>query len=433
MKTKAGMVKIVEKLTMRIKDKEEKYLVNLISIILIATPFIDLLNGLLAGFSFSPGQLIRPIFMFISLVVIYLYSKKYLYYLGLLIGTMSLTTIIDFILFGDSVIDQMIWNLRILNTLVLTVLFIVALPRLTDTFVNKSIKYIEVVVGFISFVILFSALTNSGFNTYGGQGVGFKGFFLGQNDITAVISMCFPIALYSLIHNRDHRIPRSANVLVTLFASILLGTKSGMIFILGSFIAVLFITKDQLKLKEIFLKNAIKILVSAIAVISSFLWFFWETLVSWVNYQLHFLFSSSNFITFLLSGRNKAVQPMFEVLADNPIYIFIGSTFNKGQKLISEKVGYDAFVEFDPLSIFFYNGIFVFILYMAIYISICNISLNDIRNSVGEKQIILIAFIIGAVYSTFGGHVLPSGIAGTYFSYFAGLVFYHFKHSAKKA
>lgn len=409
----------------------------LTSFLLIISPVIDLLNGVFSKLSFfSPGQIFRPFIMLLSIVLIYFLSKRAFKLLLIIIGAMGITALLNYFLFHQSLQEQVLWNARIMYTLVLTILFISSFSSFNERFINRSITYLEIAVGLIAFVIVLSALTGTGFNTYEtAQGVGNKGFFLGQNDITAIISLSFPLVMYRFITEKENKITRGLNVLAVFFAAILLGTKSGLFFIFISLGIIIYIFAEP-KRAVSFVKKNIKpfmiISILIIILITGFSLYFKQSLENWISYQAYFFLKSHSFITYLLSGRNKSILPMLEVLKDHPVYLFIGTTFIKGQQLISDKIGYPIFVEFDPLSIFFYNGIFIFILYFLVYIRLFKYIPTLLKGSILDK-ILLLSFGIGLLYSTLGGHVLPSGIAGTYFAYSSGLVAYFGRRSLGKS
>lgn len=393
--------------------------------IMLITPIIDLLNGILREISFSPGQIIRSIILLFAYVLTYFFSRRDFIYLNILLGVLGLILLIHVFVFNEPIAGQIIWNARIMYTLILIVYFRSVFPKLSKLFRNNLLVYLEYAVSFISIVILLSALSNTGFSTYeNGSGVGYKGFFLGQNDITAVISMIFPILLYRLISIRKNRVIRIINVTVVLFAAVLLGTKSGLAFIILSILGVGCLVISQKKHLNFFKQRKKYFIYSAVSfvlVTTTFLFFVRESLLKWLDFQLFFLNKSNSFLTFILSGRNKSIQPMLEVLWENPIFFFIGSTFNKGQKLIGNKLGYHAFIEFDPISILYYNGILVFLLYFYVFFQLFKYIPYLIKCNI-ETKVILISFGIGFLYSSLGGHVLPSGIAGTYFAVLFGLI-----------
>lgn len=393
--------------------------------ILIITPLIDLLNGILREVSFSPGQIIRSFIMLLAYVLTCFFSRKNFLYLNILLGVLGITLIIQFVLFNELIAGQIIWNARIMYTLILSIYFGSVFSRISKKYQNNILAYFEFAVSFISIVILISALTHTGFSTYeNGSGVGNKGFFLGQNDITAVISMSFPILIFRLVSIRNNRVIRLINIIVVLFAAILLGTKSGLAFIALSILGVgclVISPKKHLNFLKEKKKYFIYSTVSFLLVTTTFLFVIRDSLFKWLSFQLFFLNKSNSFLTYLLSGRNKSIQPMLEVLWENPIFIFIGSTFYNGQELISNKLGYHAFIEFDPISIFYYNGIFVFLMYFFVIFHLFKYIPKLMKSNI-ERKVILFSFCIGLLYSSLGGHVLPSGIAGTYFALLVGLI-----------
>ncbi|MFS0821578.1 O-antigen ligase family protein [Bacillus sp. 1P02SD] len=416
-----------------IKTKDSRSLSGkFIILVILISPIIDLFNGLLLDkVPISPGQIIRPLFMLVGLYILLMFRKKSFIYFSIVAFFMVLSLSIYTLLFGGSTFSNLVWDFRLLFTLTIVLVYVNFLRIQKKKFVKKVLLYVECTIAFIAAVIVISSILNIGFNTYtANNGVGNKGFFIGQNDVTSIFSMIFPILLVQFITIRTNRILRIVNLTLVIFATILLGTKSGMAFILlGAILVLAFHFKEKNFHEGIFkdIKRKKKQIITIITLILSaliiFVLVFKSSLLDWLSYQLYFLNHSNNFLTYLLSGRNKSIQPMFEILIENPIFILIGSTFQEGQNLLSQKLGFPAFVEFDPLSVLFYNGIIVFSLILILFLYLFKKSFKLFKGDIYNKAI-GISFWIGVLYSSLGGHVFPSGISGSYFAMICGLVIY---------
>lgn len=395
-------------------------------LIVLLTPFIDVLNGiLLERVSISPGQIFRIGILIYGVYILAKYSFKLflLFMLILIVSNMSLLFSIH--LYGVNVFLNLIWDIRIIFTIVLILLFIMVIP-FKSNYSQKLLYCCEFSMFIISIVILYGTITGAGFQTYD-VGVGGKGFFQGQNDLSAVFSMLFPLTLVQLILDERFRLIRLINLMCTLLAIVFLGTKSAIIsVILGSIITIslTFFSKRKktLHARRILILSislVISVILVALLVINKFS----DLIEDWINYQLYFLNTSTHILTYILSGRNLVINPILEVYKNNPLIIFFGTSFEEGQRLLSSITGYFTFVEFDPLAVLFYKGLIEYCLITSIFIYIIKYSLYLLKGNELDKAV-FVGLWGGILNSAFAAHVIASGLAGTYLAIISGLAVY---------
>ncbi|NLP52714.1 O-antigen ligase family protein [Bacillus sp. RO1] len=212
---------------------------NLFLLFIILQPILDVLTAFSIYYfqaSITIGLLVRMGFMLISIVYIFFLNNSkykkiitgYLIVFLTIVGVGFLTNY--FIKPNFSLFSELQYTTKSVYFVIMFLSYLLVLTSLNysskmDKF-QSFIVYSMVIVGV---VLLFTQLTGTGFDTYKYNKAGNKGWFYSGNELSAILSICFPmVVLFAVrkttsLKNSYFWIP----VLVVGFAAIMVGTKVG--------------------------------------------------------------------------------------------------------------------------------------------------------------------------------------------------------------
>ncbi|MGO5118260.1 O-antigen ligase family protein [Clostridium sporogenes] len=381
--------------------------------LLIITPLIDLINGFFyyivpMNLSVSPGQIIR---MTIFVIIFYFYIKQRKGNIILAIILFSffliqeyLYSCIDFINFKDDVLfaSKLYFNLFLM-------LLLKQYYYNKDIDENKIINGIIIGAIIIGLTIIVTKFLNIGVSSYGDTG--YKGIFIGLNDITAVLVMATPFVLYKLIYSYK-KIKYGICFLIILGTAVLLGTKTA---IIGIILLTFYYTFFGIRGKNKYKKYIFTLLFMMIIIYVFYVYFF-DVYKLTILRRHEYFYSNLDFISYLLSGRNQLLNIGYEYWKNKWYHVILGVGFTRGSTWISSFILGHGMIEMDILDILYFYGFIV----LGIYIySLLPVFLKSILKIIREKSMLkksfFISFLIGSVVSFLGGHVLLSPLAGVYF------------------
>ncbi|MGD6871016.1 O-antigen ligase family protein [Sutcliffiella horikoshii] len=212
---------------------------DLFLIFIILQPILDVLTALSIYYfqaSITIGLLVRMAFMLISIVYIFFLNNSkykkiitgYLIVFLTIVGVGFLTNY--FIKPNFSLFSELQYTTKSVYFVIMFLSYLLVLTSLNysskmDRY-QAFIVYSMVIVGV---VLLFTLLTGTGFDTYKYNKAGNKGWFYSGNELSAILSICFPmVVLFAVKKSTSLKkayfwIP----VLVVGFAAIMVGTKVG--------------------------------------------------------------------------------------------------------------------------------------------------------------------------------------------------------------
>ena len=248
-----------------------------------------------------------------------------------------------------------------------------------------------------------------GNSTYAGD-IGYKAFFIAQNELSlVVIVFCF-FTSYSLIEKI--LIPNVAKLGLLLLCAMLLNTKTAMVACL---IAVV------IWLAPIIIRGNIKLKIASILVLIIGFLTLKNSIINAVTGSLYRfnMLTNNNFggslVVGLLSGRTNFVVNAWNEMTRNDLFIIkliIGNGFCS--KILTEM---------DPIDIFFYLGIIGFMFFMIIISKILKLTIINSKNDKSRIRVISLWIVIAEIF--LAGHVLFMSTAGCYFVlYLCFLIYY---------
>ncbi len=387
--------------------------------LMLATPFIDLLNGFFEfelRINISPGVIIRTI---ILLFILYMYIKvdksnllKLLFIISIfLIQLLILNFTQKVNLFSDiSFISKIYYNIF---------LIFISGKVLKDEYENYD-TYIDTLANvgvIVSISLLITKTIGVGVSSYGEAG-GYKGLYMGTNDLTAVFIMTFPFMLYKLIKG-NNKLVFPILVILSGLNIIMIGTKTAIVFLI---IITLFFIYNTV-FKKFSIKGLIIILGSIIIFTFIFKHFMWDIFKSSIIERQIYFIKQTDILSYLLSGRNLTMMRCMEYFSSNLFFIFFGTGFTVGSNFIGSFLTGHGMIEMDLLDILYFYGIIIF---SIVFIPIIKCFIKGIKvlinNGNLKYRLIALVYIIIVVISFLGGHVLLSPLAGIYFAILYGML-----------
>lgn len=394
----------------KINSTNEKF----IYFLLIFTPIIDLLNGIFVYIlkiqsAVSPGQVIR---MLILCILIYMYIKQTAKHVFILAAFILVFGFQEFILYfnGDiNFIEDITFISKIWINLFF-ILFLIKYYSVKELTVEKVMDYIINAATFVGGTLLITKMLDIGVSSYGDAG--YKGLFMGLNDITAVITIGMPFVLYKMIYAHK-KLKYTCKFLVILSSLFMLGTKTGLV---AAIILTVYYVVFGIRGKRRYIKRVVLIaLIIILAFI--FLKYFYTEFSNTILKRQQYFVEQLDLVSYLLSGRNELLLIAFEYWKTNLFYIFLGVGFTQGNAWLSSFVENHGMIEMDMFDIMYFYGITMFSVFIYILLpSFIRVIKQIIIGKDMEKKTFFISYFVAFIVSFLGGHVILSPLAGTYFA-----------------
>ena len=228
-----------------------------ISLYLLLSFVIDIMTNLTLNLSFSVGMILRTFLIIYAVLGLFIkYSKKENYFVLGILGIFSCVYLI--INHNMTSISYIIKY----NYVLILFLFIYNVYKNEDKKINRNMLTLSLI--FYSLSIIIAYYTKTSLKSYEIAKVGTVGWFNSANEISAIISIIVPYLIINL-EKRINFIEIFA-IIISLFASILIGTRLPIIVFLISLLYLLIkkLIKD-IKRRKI---NYINIIVFALFVVA---------------------------------------------------------------------------------------------------------------------------------------------------------------------
>lgn len=397
------------------KVLEEKMLI----VLMLITPFIDLLNGFfefVLNTNLSPGVIIRSI---ILLIIIYFYVKqeKINFIKFIFIVCIFLFQILIISFYNDfNILNEISFISKIYYNLFLMFLTGYVLSR-KDIDYNIYFDCFSKVCIIVTLSLIITRIFGVGMSSYGAAG-GYKGLYMGTNDLTAVLVMTFPFILYK-IFTKDSNITYTIVALLAALNMIMIGTKTAIIFLI--IISLFFFY--NIFFKNINLKSFIILIMFFITFLIVFDKYLLDIFKNTILQRQIYFMKENDLISYLLSDRNMTLITSFGFWCSSLINIILGVGFNNGSAFIESFLNGHTMIEMDLIDILYFYGIVLFIMvaYLLIKALIKAIKVLFIKKELNFKLIAFI-YIVAFIMSFLGGHVLLSPLAGVYFAIIYGML-----------
>lgn len=380
---------------------------RLVLVLLSILPIIDTLNG------FFPKVPIGKVYkMSLGLIVLGFllikHRKLKSKYLGFLVGTIayiSLSISINIFLGGRLI------NIEYPLKLIFNVILMTSLIQCVEYGLFSGSDF-YFVLNLSSWLFLGCYLIpyclGIGNSVYSG-GVGYKAFFIAQNELGLVIVVFFFFTAYQLIYKISF--VNICKLACLLLCGMLLNTKTS----IAACVIAIFVLFLTIVLRS---KPAYKILVILLLIVGLFV--FKGTISKAINgVQNRFNVLTAKYydgsaITGLLSGRNYFVMDAWKELNTHHTLLrfFIGNGFCS-----------DVLIEMDILDIFFYLGAIGVIFIIIVLFFFFKMIVHNSREDIGNMRII--SYLVILAQLSIAGHVLFMAMSGCYFIlYLCFLLFY---------
>lgn len=375
---------------------------KIIYYLFLILPFIDLITSFterINGNIVSIGTIFKGILiLFSGIYILFITKSKYkkksiIYYLLL-----SIFSIIHILIGNNSYVSSVT---QLIKFMFLPIIFIFLINYNDD----YKISYIEMKkilkynVFFILTTILIAKLTNTGFNSYSDTvTTGVVGWYYSANEISGIITILFPLFLEDILKNNKYSF---ILVMYVIFMMMMLGTKTPLLGVLISLIA-LFI---HILLKDKNKKNIFKI-------------------VFFISYTVILIFNSS-YLSNLNSGRyistTNAVFSSRDIYLNNTTREYINHNLEEklfGLGSTNNKV-LEKYVEMDFYDLLYRYGIIGFIIFMIpffkIVLKMMEYALSHLNNYNYDKMILILITMLSLLIAFFAGHILSVPAVSIYF------------------
>lgn len=389
---------------MSISTKQNK----LLYLLFLLMPFIDMFTGYLFNVGIDSifskiGQIYRIFFIVYLSYLIFLKNKskkcKWLILFSIyLVGLVFLYNI----RFGSSIISNMTYAIKLL--------FPIYLCYGVSYKINKTEFDVKKVFEAYSWIfplsLIIPKMLDLGFYNYYNDS-GFKGFYYANNEVNVILAVLFVYCFNKLY--KKITMKNLIRIILCAVALLLIGSKTSII-VIPIVTAIFLIFKIRLKKEQLF-KAGFGILgicaVSAIF-LSEQIKNVFDRFIFMYNYYLG---RPNAILTFLLSERNLRIGPAIDHWFIKDKYGIINFLFGIGkeEKTPTDTIyGIYSIIEMDFFDIMFWFGIIVAIIVLAFYL-IVFIRACLKRGCFSEK----VMFALTMTFSMLAGHVMMSANAGT--------------------
>ena len=382
---------------------------QLIIVMFSILPLIDMLNGLISGIP------IGTLYKLLLCVVLFFRLKKN----GIKIGKKTLGILIISIVY---IFFSIFYNMIILSERIgnvdypIKLLFNITLFSFMYECCKKNkikCQSLFIMIDYSTWVMILCYLVpyalGLGNRIYAGD-IGYKGFFIAQNELNVIIVIMTFFTSYKLSIN--FRVIDFVKLCLIILCGVLLNTKTTLVACL---IAVFMWLFDILKNK------GLKVKVGSVILGGIGFWILKDRVISAISNSvsrfqiLQTKHYEGSILTGILSGRNYYLENAWSDLQTN--HTFIRSMMGNG-------FCSDVLIEMDLFDVFFYLGLIgaVFVLFFLIW-QFIRIYVNCKKD---QTKIRVVSYLVIVGLSFVAGHVLFMAMSGCYFIlYCCFLAFYN--------
>lgn len=389
---------------------------KIVMLILILTPFIDIINGIINmkfNSSLSIGQVIRILILLVSILIILSMkkAKKKWKVISLLSLMFFIIQVLMMYLIGKTT-SIMVDISMIMKMYMLISILCMINCCIDERIISKSDieKVIKLSIRIIPSSILVSSIFNMSFSSYNDSNSGIKGMFIATNTITIVLIILFILSIYFYYSKNGGII----DVIIVCMTLLIIGSKSSFIFAIFTIVMViLFNGKNRLKTAL----SVIAITLIIVILSNIFLKDTFENIMLRQQYFLDDAIRNDTMMQFLLSGRTLFLEIAFEAFKKSISlgHILWGMGSCNMQSLIgslySASSGLKG-IEMDLFDIFFSYGLIGVIFTYGIFFSMFRYRAKNKQNNF----FINLCLVLILIFSILGGHVFTEAMSVTYVS-----------------
>lgn len=235
------------------KFLDKLYSEKTIKLLLIIFPFVELATSISIikfNFSITPGKIYKLFLLFYTVFYMIFIDKNSRKLSYPIIGALGICAICNIIFTVES------FSIANIYIKALELCGFVAFPIYTLFFItyvkngNKiSVKTLITVAAIYSLVIFIADITGTAFASRYNSDYGKKGWFFSANEIGQLLTILYPIVVYSLITTPS--ISRGVSVFLSTYALLNIGTKAALFGVVGTVVCFIaygifsYITKKQ--------------------------------------------------------------------------------------------------------------------------------------------------------------------------------------------
>lgn len=401
---------------------------KLILYLSLFSPLIDIITSVMlnSGINFTLGIFVKCIMLILIAIYLVFVDKKNLkknIIFMLIVGIFNILSVINNIsILSDVAFSYFSFLIKFDFSLLSLYFFIRYFLE------NKiDIKLLKIPIFILSVSILMSNLTNTGFYTYDANRLGNSSWFSSGNELGALLSILYPIAIYLFLDRKDSKKIDIIYVLILGYGLINLGTKVGLLSFYLSSLAYLFFRFINYKKYKL---NYSFYVMTLLVIVVSCLFNYLPTTINVIKRYDYIANNSSN-----IQGGDGKVDVTSQIILSNRDK-YLNYVMSNGYKLSDYffgKINYDGerivVIEMDLFDIFYMFGIMGFVLWYGLigYVGF-KILLKYLKNMSNGIKYIKINMLIVCVTLTFSisclvGHVMLCPSVSLYFSIICAYLF----------
>ncbi|SHK16743.1 O-antigen ligase like membrane protein [Clostridium cavendishii DSM 21758] len=386
-------------------------------ILFVITPIIDSINGFLKFYNIntyvSVGQICRMAILGVLFLIFIANIKEVIKesYLPVIIITYFIIMPVFYYMYNQnigSVMAELVYTTKfIMIILIVEVYKILSKKNIFRHKILENIFWGIGVITVITFIIPF--ILGVGSNVYS-NGAGFKAFYNANNDLSITLVVLFIYFLDIVLKIKKFSTRNIINVILLIAITIcnfLIASKTNLVIpIIVTVVYLARIVKNQ-DINKTKKKYIIISILSILVVIVAFLCMS-DVVQKTFDRIIHF-WNDLGFASFIFSERNMYLSKTWSqlVTAENFIVKFV---FGVGFVFRANYWGRGQLIEMDFFDFVFSYGIVSLVLVYVYFIKIYIKSNNRLGNA---KFKYTVQYICVLLFSTFAGHVMFSGLAGT--------------------
>ena len=386
-----------------IKNNFSKY----ISIFLLLSPIIDLLIGItrhISSLNITVGVIKLLFLVFIVYVYLFVFKKKKLLPIYIIIGIYFLMYTLGIYLFSSSIIFNVVNTIKILYFPIL----LITLYELKDHIKISNMTIFTMIYLYI-ILIFIPILFNMGYDSYKITKVGSTGLYNSANEISGLIAISTPIMFIIFKENRKV-ILNTILIFIYLFIISTIGTKTPLlsliITLLISFIYILIKSIKNSNYKPLVISNVFLILIIIISILVIPKTNFYKNINTHINYlnidEVEDVVDPKITDHLIFSQRLTFLKNRIPYYRDSNMYSkLFGTGFTHNDKVLKT-------VEIDYFDIYISLGLIGFILVLGIFIYVLSKTLKSKKIKTYNDLMYLTSILLIIILSFFTGHILTA-------------------------
>lgn len=382
-------------------------LADLIWLLIIPSVLLDSLNGFMVNgltLDLKTSQLYKMLIFILMLIQLMKWQSKGL----ILFSSIFITTLVLPLYNNDNTVSnfvkyELVFSLKILMIIVSCTFFWEYAKRKSE----QMKKYAHKLLNFSFYVVVVNVLSGYlgfGYNTYESSGIGFKGFFIAGNELSALFLLLSAYKAF-IVWNESSLKSYVFFAILIAFVGVSIATKAGAVF---GILITLLIPLASLRVKIFSIKYLFVLMVllwgAGICIGIAFEDISNMTVVQKLTYNYKML----GFFGMLFSSRDTWFSSIYNHINDihgiSPLILGYGST------VTNFIIGKHS-VEIDPVDVFMLYGLPTMLILLSLNVWMIVRSLRSL-NIAYYAPCVLVVNTLLLFFASLAGHVWTSGMLG---------------------